>query len=359
MSFFNTKSPAKPPAESFPSDVKILIIKMSSLGDVIHALPSLAALRSLFPQAVIHWLVEEVYRDLLPGPPWLDKVIYFPKKELKTFRLWKSIGVLKRFRRELRANHYDLVLDLQGLAKSALAAWLSGGTRKLGYWEMREGSFLVSQGIKGPHAQDHVIERYLDVIRYLGPIKEELIYPLPDYSAQKALFQEKLHSLGVRKPVVLFFPGASWPTKLWPAEYYARLAGRLFHRGYDLVLGGGEGEKQLTKDIEYLAPDLPLANLAGQTDLKGLMGLASLAEAVVGSDSGPLHVAAAAGVPTVTLFGPNSSHRTGTYGPRAVNIMSPSECAPCFKKICPRDFVCMSEITVEEVMLTLGRTLHF
>jgi heptosyltransferase-1/heptosyltransferase-2 len=323
---------------------------MSSLGDVIHALPALAALRALFPQAEIDWVVEEPLADLLPGPPILNNIIIFPKKELKTFNLLKIWRILRSFRKKLKAKNYDLCLDLQALAKSSLVALLSGAKKRLAYWETREGSFLVSKGVKGPRAQDHVVERYLDVIRYLGPVTNELAYPLPDFGPLREIFAQKLIDLGAQEPRVVFFPGASWPTKLWPPENYAALGRELAKKGYALVLGGGSGEKLLTQKIKDLAPDLSWVDLAGQTDSRGLMALVSLAQLVVGSDSGPSHVATAVGRPTITLFGPNRPARTGAYGSLARNLASPAPCAPCFRKVCPKNFVCMAQISVDWVL---------
>jgi heptosyltransferase-1/heptosyltransferase-2 len=335
---------------TLPANPKILVIKMSSLGDVIHALPSLYALRALYPQGIIHWAVEEAQAPLLPGPPYIDRIYYFPKKNLKTLSPCKIWRTLKKFRSELAVNNYDLVIDLQGLAKSALVALLSGGKVKLGYWEMREGSFLISKGIKGEHALSHVIERYLDVIRFLGPVPDEIVYPLPDYTPQKIRLEEKLKALGCQRGrLIAFFPGASWPTKLWPPEYYAQLAQKLTGDGWEIVLGGGHGERNLADTIKSLSPAVKYGDLVGQTDLRDLMALADLAKAVVGSDSGPLHLAAAVGVPTVTLFGPNSSQRTGTYGPNVTNLMSPAPCAPCFKKTCPKEFICLKQISPQKV----------
>jgi ADP-heptose:LPS heptosyltransferase len=288
----------------------------------------------------------------------LDNIIIFPKLEIKTLNFLKIGRILWAFRRQLKAGDYDLCLDLQALAKSSLVVLLSGAKKRLAYWETREGSFFVSKGVKGPWANDHVIERYRDVIRYFGPVAEELVYPLPDYSAQRAELARKLALLGSSEPRAVFFPGTRWVTKLWPWEYFAALGRELAGRGVSVVLGGEPGDQELTQKILALAPEAHWVDLAGQTDLRGLMALTSLANVVVGSDSGPSHLATAVGVPTISLFGPNLPSRTGVYGPLARNLASPAPCSPCFKRICPRDFVCMSQITVEmvlrECLLALG-----
>ncbi|MDR2141867.1 MAG: lipopolysaccharide heptosyltransferase II [Deltaproteobacteria bacterium] len=347
-----------PPRPTQPEPRRILIIKMSSLGDIIHALPALAALKTLYPQAAIDWAVEEPLAPLLPGPPYLSEIVLFPKKELRTLaplRLWRA---LKAFRRQLRRADYDLSIDLQALAKSSLVAFLSGARLRLAYWETREGSFLVSRGVKGPRAAAHVTERYLDVIRYLGPIPEKLTYPLPDFSLERAALSQRLLALGSPEPRALFFPGASWETKRWPPENYAALGRELVKRGLSLVLGGSGDERDLTQKIIELAPEVGWVDLAGQTDLRQLMALTSLARLVVGSDSGPAHVAAAVGAPTISLYGPNSPDRTGVYGPLAQSLASPAPCAPCFKKVCPRgEWLCLAQIPVSQVLAACRRAL--
>ena len=142
---------------SRPKEYKrILIIKMSSLGDVLHAMPTLAAAREAWPDAHITWAVHKEFSALLPGKPYIDEVVYIDRKKLK------NIPYLWDLRKILHAHQFDLCIDLQCLAKSALVALLSGAKEKYGYWETREGSWLVNKGLTGPHKYDHVIERYLD-----------------------------------------------------------------------------------------------------------------------------------------------------------------------------------------------------
>ncbi|MDR2443882.1 MAG: glycosyltransferase family 9 protein [Deltaproteobacteria bacterium] len=328
----------------------ILIIKMSALGDIIHALPSLAALRELFPQAVVNWLVEPQFADILPGKPYIDEKIIFDKNNLKRLSFFKIPGRLWELRRILHSKKYDLVLDLQGLLKSTMIAVLSGCRNRLGYCEMREGSFLFTKPVNGPNAKGHIIQRYLDVIRYLGPISDEVVFPLPDYQAQKDKMRKLLLDYGVHSRPVLLFPGAGWASKLWPIENYAKLAKELSENGYQVALGGGKGDAPLTRAVMEKARPLKIPDLTGQTDLTGLLGLVSLASVCVGSDTGPLHLAAAAGIPTVSLFGPSSGQRAGTYGPLGSYVSSDADCSPCFKRVCPREFFCMERISPQMVL---------
>ena len=157
----------------------ILIIKMSSLGDVIHALPFAAALRETFPDSRISWLVHPQFSAFVPEPPIIDEVLYFDKAAFGKMGLGEKWKTLRATRSMLRSRNFDLVIDLQGLFKSAVMAWLTGCPHRIGYCEMREGSRLVSRPITGSHAHDHVIERYLDVARPLGAKVEKITYPMP------------------------------------------------------------------------------------------------------------------------------------------------------------------------------------
>ncbi|MDR1657458.1 MAG: glycosyltransferase family 9 protein [Deltaproteobacteria bacterium] len=322
---------------------------MSALGDIIHALPSLHALRKLYPQAAIRWLVEPQFADILPGAPYIDEKIIFEKNSLKRLSGPKILKYLWELRRQLRSKHFDLVLDLQGLLKSSLIAVLSGCRNRLGYCEMREGSFFFTKPVYGPHAKGHVIERYRDVIRHLGPVSDQVVFPLPDHEKQKTGMRELLLGLGIQNKPALLFPGAGWASKLWPPENYARLARLLSESGFEVAIGGGPADASLALEVIQKARPLKLPNLTGRTNLTGLLGLVSLASVCVGSDTGPLHMAAAAGVPTVSLFGPSSGQRAGTYGPLGRYVATDADCAPCFKRVCPRDFICMTKIEPRQV----------
>ncbi|MDR2456421.1 MAG: glycosyltransferase family 9 protein [Deltaproteobacteria bacterium] len=325
----------------------ILVIKMSSLGDVIHAVPAAYDLRSLFPESEIHWVVDNRFKDLLPGPPWIDSQVIFDKKALKGRKAFKGLLDL---RRDLRSKKPDLVIDLQGNLKSSLVAVLSGCRNRIGYWEMREGSFLFTKPVFGPNQKGHVIERYRDVIRSLGPIASAPAFQMPDYSKEAESAREKLSKLGFRKPPAIIFPGTSWVTKQWPAELYALLAKGLSDHGIEVAVGGSDLDKHLTEAVIEMAKPLDIRDLTGSATLRGLMGLVSQAALCIGSDTGPMHMASAVGTPTVALFGPTSGARTGVIGPRAINVSTTAECAPCFKRICPKEFICMGLIEPGKVL---------
>ena len=187
----------------------ILIIKMSSLGDVIHTLPFSAALRRLYPKARISWLVHPQFSGFLPDPPTIDKIIYFDKVAFNKMGFLQKVSFLRKFRQELHAEKFDLVIDMQGLFKSAVIAALTGCQNRIGYCEMREGSGFVSKAICGSHSADHVIERYLDVARYLGADVKDIDFPLPDLAREEQSVRKKLDAKGlIEQEYVVFVPGA-------------------------------------------------------------------------------------------------------------------------------------------------------
>ncbi len=343
----------------------ILIIKMSSLGDILHALPFAAALRERFPQAKISWLVHPQFAGFIPEAPYIDEVLYFDKAAMKRMSWGERWRYLQKIRQELRKKKFDLVVDLQGLLKSGLMAFFTNCPTKIGYGEMREGSGLVSKAIVGKHINDHVIERYLDVARYLGAKVEKVNFPLPSLAEAEEKIRTKLSASGLAKPLdiksrlganglyryVVLVPGARWETKAWPVEYFAQVAAQMLRQGYYVVLAGGKNEATLGQQItNLLAKPSGLVNLMGQTDLKELAVLIKNCAFYLSGDTGPLHMASAYGKPLVALYGPTKPERTGPYGnSSATVVVAQMPCAGCLKKHCDK-WECMHSITPDQVM---------
>lgn len=332
----------------------ILIIKMSSLGDVIHALPFAAALRKTFPHSRISWLVHPQFSAFVPEPPIIDEVLYFDKKAFGKMGWGDKWKTLRETRALLRGKKFDLVIDLQGLFKSAVMAWLTGCPDRIGYCEMREGSRLVSRPIVGDHAHDHVIERYLDVARYLGAKVDQITYPMPtlteEWKTIRRRFQEAGMPQGETLPYVVLVPGARWETKRWPLDHYAALARKFLGEGTWVVLAGGPEDASLGAEIrELVGPEPHLLDWIGQTSLRELGALIKEARFYVSGDTGPLHIATALQKPLVTIYGPTRPDRTGPYGnPQATVLVSPVSCAGCLKKHCDH-WNCMGAVTPEQV----------
>ena len=250
---------------------------MSSLGDILHTLPFAAALRQRFPQARITWLVHPQFAGFVPDAPVIDEVLYFDKVKFNKMGLLDKLKYFREMKALLHSKHFDLVIDMQGLFKSAVLAAISGCSTRIGYCEMREGSGLVSRAITGAHSKDHVIERYLDVARYLGAkvdTLDDVQFPMPDLSKESASVRAKLAELGWNGgDYVVIVPGARWWTKEWPVEHYVALAKKLVNEGTSVVLAGGPDDASKGKAIAEQCPSGLVLDMTGKTSLRELAAL--------------------------------------------------------------------------------------
>ncbi|MGP1366918.1 MAG: glycosyltransferase family 9 protein [Schwartzia sp. (in: firmicutes)] len=328
----------------------ILIIKLSAIGDVIHALPVSYAIKETYPEAHVTWAVEPPARELLEGNPYLDDIIVFEKKKFKVSfgGFWENFWPL---RKKLKAGRFDIALDLQGLGKSAALAYFSGAPRRYGTADMREGSAYISTPVRGEHAEGHIVERYLDVARAIGCRVEQVVFPLSISDSDAAAARQRLLLAGVPegRPYAVLAVGANWPNKRWSPRDYAALADWLFERRVlPVFVGGGPLEEHLVADIIRLAL-VPPVTLVGQTTLKQLSAVISGACVMVGGDTGPVHLAAGLGVPTVMLMGPTDANRNGPYGQleNAIEVNRP--CRYCWQRACPKGIDCLAAIHPPEV----------
>jgi 3-deoxy-D-manno-octulosonic-acid transferase/heptosyltransferase-1 len=332
--------------------MNILVIKLSAVGDVIHTLPSLAALRQRFPKAHISWVVEEAASDLIRNHPCLDQVIISGRKRwLKDLRRGKFSEVLKEarlFLSVLRSRPYDLAIDFHGLFKSAIVALLSGAPRRLGYDSMQELSGLFYNEKIPEDLTRHAVDRYLDFPRHLGANPKQAEFPLEISESQHrkidGLFQE--YQLGDGKNLIAINTVALWETKLWDDEKFARLADRIILELKAPVVFTGSDPSPIELILGRMAAKA--INLAGKTSLRELAHLYQRSRLLITTDSGPMHLAAAVGTPVVALFGPTDPLRTGPYGSGHRVIRKGLDCSPCFRKHC-KSVICMKNITVDEV----------
>lgn len=326
---------------------------MSALGDVMHALPCAAALRELYPNAKITWIVHPQFSTFVPEPPIVDEIIYFDKKAFSKMSFGGKLKEIMRMRKLLREKKFDLVLDLQGLFKSAVIAWLTGCPNRYGYNDMRECSGLVSKAVHGANEHGHIVQQYLDVIRFLGSKVQEPVFPMPALVEEKKHMRRLLQStfFDVRKEqLVAIVPGAGWVTKEWPVEYFIKLCKKLLAQGKRIVLIGGPAELAKGEEIAAVLPKEKVLNLVSKTNLKELAALMGSMGLCIGGDTGPVHIAAAMGTRIIALFGASSGHRAGPYGEKVTIISTDEECAPCFKRKCPLKKNCMAKISVAQVL---------
>lgn len=311
--------------------MKVLILKPSSLGDVVQALPLLRLLKQHLPDAEVHWWLAAELRPLLAGDADLAAVIPFERKRWRSPAYWPA-GLAQI--RAMRAARYDWVIDLQGLARSAAFAWLADGAYTIGLELEREGAHLAYDlAVPRPREQPHAVDWYLAVARALGiPVHDRFEW-LPKRAETAALAEAKLpvnssRWLGIN-------PGARWDNKRWPAEHFADLVRQLAARdaNFRFALFGGAGDWQLTETIRRAAPDR-CVNFAGRTTLPELIELLRRCELLVTNDTGPMHLAAALHRPVVSLFGPTRPDQTGPYEQAHFALRHPLPCAPCLKSRC-------------------------
>ncbi len=303
--------------------MKILIVKPSSLGDVVHALPTVNLIRQKFPDAHIAWLINREFASLLKGCPVINDRIEFPRDE--TARLPALIN-------RLRHERFDVVVDLQGLLRSGLLTFVTGAGRRVGLSDAREGArFFYNEIVQVPRV--HAIDRYLHAACHLGCPDAPVEFPLG------------LEGRAPSRSLIGVNPSARWPTKLWGDGKFAELIRRL--PADRVVLTGSAADRPR---LDKLAPHV--RNLAGKTDLYELADLYRQCAVVITNDSGPMHIAAAVGTPVIALFGPTDPALTGPYGKQHVVLRAGIPCAPCFKDHCTNKvhMECMEKITVEQVL---------
>jgi heptosyltransferase-1 len=333
----------------------ILIIKLSAIGDVVHSLPLLEVLRERFPLARIDWLVEEDAAGIVEGHPLIDGLLIFPRKSWLRRLTGKGRGVsvgkeTARFIRELRSRRYDIVIDLQGLLKSGILAFLARGKRKIALNNGREGSGLfVHERVAVPDQDMHALERYLCIARHLGMENSSWDGSIPVYESDKAYVDSLLGRLDLDRTLVAVNPMAKWETKLWESSRFALLADLINEKLAAAVIFTGSGADRDAIGAIQSEMKTEALNLAGRTTLKQLAYLYQRCAVVISTDTGPMHIAAAMKYPVVIgLFGPTSPLRTGPYGARQRVVRAGVACSPCFKKRCD-DRQCMRQITVDMV----------
>ena len=333
---------------------RVLIVKPSALGDIVHTFPVVRAIKRALPHAAVDWVVAEQYAELLRLSPHVDETHVFRRGRWARWwkaETWRELG---SFLRRLRSGEYGAVVDLQGLLRSGLVTRAARSPVKVGFSYAREGaSFFYN--VKAPpiHGGAHAVERYLSALKPLGIEADTVEYGLV-IPEREALWAEMKTP---RQPFVAVNPNARWPSKLWPAERFGEVARELNRRaGLAVVVVGGPDDAGRGAVVAR-AVGAAAVDLTGKGGLVHLAAVLKRAALLVTNDSGPMHLAVAVGTPTVAVFGPTHPALTGPYGGSSAVARREVECAPCFSRRCPRGHECMTGVTSGEVVETCLRLL--
>jgi lipopolysaccharide heptosyltransferase I len=364
---------------------RILLVKPSALGDVVHALPVLVKLRARYPDARIDWLITPENADLVRHHPDLSGTLLFPRKAYSQFgRNWSSTVGPLRMLSAIRRNRYDLVIDLHGQFRSALFVLVSGAPVRIGFdrprgwaseagarrppgglarhgWSgAREGSWIAyTHRIGIPTLDVHAVDRYLWLAPLLGlddrPPDLSIHLPTQTTRTIEELLQSR--ALGA-KPLAVLVPGTIWETKHWRVDGFAEVGRHLIESGHDVVIAGTNQDRPCSQAIIAACPGA--LDLCGQTTVGGLVALIRRAAICVTNDSGSMHVAVAVGTPVVSVFGPTNPTWIGPYGQPHAVVRVELPCSPCYLRSlrsCPNNHMCMQKVTPIKVIERIERVL--
>jgi lipopolysaccharide heptosyltransferase I len=321
---------------------RILIVRLGSLGDIVHALPAAAAIRRAFPSATIDWLVDVRHRDLLDLVPSIDRRLTIATSGLKSVALAVS---------ELRRADYDVALDLQGLLKSAVLARMSGAPRVIGFPPalLRERSARIFYTETAGEAGPHVIEKNLSMLQAIGIRMPGVEFPLAERTSTVVAEARLRLGIGADEPFAIINPGAAWPNKRWPPVYFAEVVRELAkrYRLRSLVLWGPH-EEHLAQTV--VAASDGNAAASPPTTIADLVSLAKASALMISGDTGPLHIGGAVGTPLIGVFGPTDPRRNGPWTEDDATASRFPVCVCHYQRRCRIPGWCLLDISPREVM---------
>ncbi|MBI2027671.1 MAG: glycosyltransferase family 9 protein [Deltaproteobacteria bacterium] len=383
--------------------MKILIIKPSSLGDVVHGLYVLKPLKDAFPQSEIHWLVDVAYKDLVSGNSLTDKTWIIDRSRWKNSK--NILSDFWKLGRQLNAENFDAVIDLQGLFRSGILTYLTRAPLRIGFSDARElAPLFYNRKVKGGK-NIHAVERYVRLINLIpkrgtifGPVpqnniivqaggcrrgppnlRQQAYWPMPklgvkaDRTRTVTITEEKISILRSTSPRLrrtqddrgnaqnnsdskyyVVVAGGRWESKRWPAEYFSDVIKQIPMK---CVLVGGKEDKEIGDEIFCRIDMASNRNDIGKTTLQELVSIIHDAQFILTNDSGPMHIAAALGTPVFALFGPTDPQGTGPYGKGHKVFQADLDCVPCLKKKCPLTgenyMKCMKKIHPETILMEI------
>ena len=327
--------------------MNFLIVRLGALGDIVHTVPAVAALRRAYPSARIDWVVDYRHAGFAELVTSIDRIITLPRT---TVAAWVDLV------RRLRPIRYDVALDFQGLMKSAVLARASGARRVHGFsiWHLREKAARPFYSRVDHSTQPaHVIEKNLSLLSTVGVASAAVEFPLA-HTPSAALDSVRRESAGAR--FALLNPGAAWPNKRWPAARFGEVAAFVREvRGLQPFVLWGPAERALAEEVVESSGGV--ARLAPATTTADLLELSRAAALMVSGDTGPLHIAAAAGTPLVAIFGPTDADRNGPWSPDDLVVSRYMSCGCHYRRQCRRSNWCLSEVTVAEVTAAIQHRL--
>jgi heptosyltransferase I len=356
---------------------KILLIKLSAVGDVVHTIPVLNKLRRRYPAAQLDWLATPAIGELLRHHPAITNVIEFAREDWST--PWRPTPFVSyaRLALKLRRTAYDLVVDMHGQFRTAIFALATGAPVRIGFdrprarvWDAsprkfpeearkhawqgaREGSWLAyTHHIPVPTLDLHAVDRYLKVGPLLGldDGAADFSFPIPREATNRIDALLEYYGIASAKLAVLA-PGTIWETKEWRSEGFAEVARYFLQKGFAVTLIGADRERAVCEEVARLAPGA--VNLAGETTLSELAALIRRSTISVTNDSGPMHLAVAVDRPVVSIFGPTDPIWIGPYGRADAVLQASLSCSPCYLRQlsrCGHAHACMQDVSARAVI---------
>jgi len=346
---------------------RILIFRYGALGDIVMSTPVIEAVSEMFPEAEIDYVVDRPFKEVLQGNPHLDAIFDYLPIQSFAIPFREKVKFLSR----LRKFAPDLSIILEGGPYTQISAYLAGSKYRAGLDSFNHGFLLTHKVPIYPYDQLHTIDKYFEMLSILGyrgnAAYQMRLYPAPeDFSSIEDFLQS--YKIGPDDVLIALFPGGGenpqtvLHTKRWPKEYYAELAGRLITRyGAKIILIGGPDDYSLNEQVVSLI-DYPVINIAGKMPILQTAAFLKRADLYIGNDSGPLYLAAAMGIPTISIFGPTNPARLAPIGEKHLVVKSDIDCSPCYREVlgsfpqCENP-ECMKSITVKRVFEVVEKQL--
>ena len=330
---------------------KILIVKPSSLGDILHTLPAVALLADAWPQAEFHWLVNSPFKDIIAYCPAVTEIIESPRRRLGSWRTF--LPALAALRQQLRRHNYRRVIDFQGLLRSAAVARLAPAEEYIGFAAPREklARLFYNRLIAVPGTCRHAVDKNLSLAEQICHVHSK-DYHLPSLPQFAASARQLMAQVPKQKTLVAVALGARWESKRWSAAFFADLLEQLLHNVSDIsiILLGASDSLPEAEFISHSLNSSQITSLVGQTTLPELIEVIQLSNLLICNDSGPMHIAAAAGKTVFAFFGPTVPEQTGPYGKKHYIFQRDLHCIGCLKRYCPSGEMACHDLDIDEIV---------